>query len=339
MSNPGKPSSRSRHRSTASPGTGDGDNPPGEPPARLVLHYPVTTRPADDLCSDLARRAGLSKTRIKQAMTKGAVWIKRQRGRRRRVRRATTRPMRGDRIELYYDAAILDRQPPEPECIHDHRCYSVWYKPAGMLTQGTHFSDHCSLLRAAQKAFDPQRRVWPVHRLDREAQGLVLIAHDRRTAGSLSRLFRRRQITKGYYAVLKGRLETSHGLPTISAPLDGKPAITRYRVIHHDARADQTHVEVWIETGRRHQIRRHFDGIGHPLMGDPRYGRNNHDPDGLKLWAFALAFICPQCRQPHTYERPPTLAAGNQCPRHENAPGRKSHHEPEANHRQSGPGS
>ncbi len=77
-----------------------------------MLHYPGAATSAEDLYSDPARRSGLSKTRIKQAMNKGAVWIKR-----RRVRRATTRPKPGDRIKRYDDAAILERRPPDAETI------------------------------------------------------------------------------------------------------------------------------------------------------------------------------------------------------------------------------
>ncbi len=284
----------------------DQDDTPTEPlPNRIVLHYSVASGVRDDLCSDLARRSGLAKSRIKQALSKGAVWIKRGQGRRRRVRRATTCLHVGDRVELYYDAAILDRQPLAPECIDDHRGFSVWYKPAGMLTQGTHFGDHCSLMRAVQRTFNARRPVYPVHRLDREAQGLVLVAHDRPTAGRLSTLFRRRQIKKGYHAELKGRIEGACGFHTIATPLDGKPAVTRYRALRYDDVLDRTVVKIRLETGRRHQIRRHFHAIGHPVMGDPRYGRDNQNLSGLRLWAFSLAFICPQCRKEHVYARPP----------------------------------
>ncbi len=306
------------------PATGKCQSPPDGPPDRMVMGYTAASASAEDLCSALARRSGLSKTRIKQAMNKGAVWLKRRRGRRRRVRRATTRPKPGDRIELYYDAAILDRQPLESECVEDHSIFSVWFKPAGMLTQGTHFGDHCSLLRTVEKAFKQQRRVFPVHRLDREARGLVLIAHDRATAAGLSRRFRHRQITKGYHAVLKGRLKSSPGIHTIRRSLDGKPAITRYRVIHHERAAERTVVAIWIETGRRHQIRRHFEGIGHPLIGDPRYGQGNQDGDGLRLWASSLAFICPQCRQKHHYTRPPSFLENHSLPSNLNDPLKES---------------
>ena len=83
---------------------------------------------------------------------------------------------------------------------------------------------------------------------------------------------------------------------------------TTCHLLHHDAALDRTTVEIRLETERRHQIRRHYNAIGHPVLGDPRYGRDNHDPTGLKPWASYLAFTCPQCRQEHVNIRAPALA-------------------------------
>jgi tRNA pseudouridine32 synthase/23S rRNA pseudouridine746 synthase len=69
---------------------------------------------------------------------------------------------------------------------------------------------------------------------------------------------------------------------------------------------DRTIVDLWIETGRRHQIRRHFDGIGHALAGDPRYGARNRDMAGLQLWAARLEFTCPIDGERRSYALPPT---------------------------------
>ena len=82
----------------------------------------------------------------------------------------------------------------------DQSRYSVWFKPAGLMSQGTKYGDHCSLLRLAGLFFKSKRKVFPVHRLDREASGMVLIAHDKTAAGKLSRLFRSQQIIKRYRA-------------------------------------------------------------------------------------------------------------------------------------------
>ena len=68
----------------------------------------------------------------------------------------------------------------------------------------------------------------------------------------------------------------------IDLPLDGRAATT-----------DTSLVDVVMRTGRRHQLRRHFAMVGFPVMGDPRYGENNKNTDGLKLTAGGLEFTCP----------------------------------------------
>lgn len=118
----------------------------------------------------LAEHTRLSRQRIKDAMGKGAVWLKRGR-QRKRLRKATETLKRNDRIELHYDAELLARQPPEPICLQDTNGYSVWFKPAGLLSQGNDFGDHLSLLRLAEQRLEPRRAAFAVHRLDRETAG------------------------------------------------------------------------------------------------------------------------------------------------------------------------
>ena len=80
---------------------------------------------------------------------------------------------------------------------------------------------------------------------------------------------------------------------TIDLPVDEKPARTSFRVDSYDPLRDTTTLDVTIETGRHHQIRRHFDAIGHPVLGDPRYGAGNKNREGMRLSAVYLAFKDP----------------------------------------------
>lgn len=75
--------------------------------------------------------------------------------------------------------------------------------------------------------------------------------------------------------------------------LDNRPAVTRYACERFDAQKNQSLVRVRPITGRRHQIRRHFDAIEYPVMGDPRYGQSNKNTSGLKLFASGLGFERP----------------------------------------------
>jgi tRNA pseudouridine32 synthase / 23S rRNA pseudouridine746 synthase len=188
---------------------------------------------------------------------------------------------------------LLAIKPPAAECISDRGRYSVWFKPAGLLTQGTAYGDHCSLLRRVELFFKNKRQAFPVHRLDREAAGIVLVAHDKRTAGKLSRLFQQRSIVKRYRTQVLGDLAQKKAKGSIQIPLDGKPATTEYTAGEYDPTSNTTMVDVVIRTGRKHQIRRHFELIGFPVMGDPLYGAGNKNTSGLKLIATTLEFTCP----------------------------------------------
>jgi tRNA pseudouridine32 synthase/23S rRNA pseudouridine746 synthase len=233
-------------------------------------------------------------------MTKGAVTMRRGK-KQRRLRRATTLLQPGDRLQLNYDAAILAQQPLPVVCIADEKAYSVWNKPAGMLAQGTVWGDHCALLRRVEQYFQPPREVFLVHRLDREAAGLMLIAHNKQAAAKLSQLFQTNNVYKAYRAGVKGCPAVAGESAVIDFPLDGKAAHSEYRVISYDEKADNAQLEVVIRSGRKHQIRRHLEAIGYPVMGDPRYGHDNKTTNGLQLVATRLEFECPLSGRQRNY--------------------------------------
>lgn len=272
---------------------------PAEPAApRLELERRVAPDDPKVLVDFLHRHSGLSKQQLKDAAVKGAVLLRRS-GAARRLRRAKAELRVGDLIELHYDRAILALEPPPARCIADRGGYSVWFKPAGMLAQGNDYGDHCALLRVAETVWQPPRKVWLIHRLDREASGLMVIAHTRPAAAQLSRQFQRNQVHKRYRVQVRGDIAARCGAQgRIDAPLDGKPAVTEYRVEFRDAETDVSTLTVEIRTGRLHQIRRHLAGLGHPVIGDPRYGSGNKDAGGLRLIAVGLAFQCPLTRAP-----------------------------------------
>ncbi|MDD2390681.1 MAG: RluA family pseudouridine synthase [Desulfobacterales bacterium] len=264
---------------------------------KLTLTIPIGPDNLLTACEILSRHSGISRQRIKTAMTCGAVWLKHTAGKQQRLRRASAIPKKGDRLGLYYDEALLAISPPVPECISDQRNYSVWFKPAGLLTQGTLFGDHCCLIRRAEIQLNYKRKVFPIHRLDREASGLVLIAHSRDAAAKLSGLFQKQLVKKHYQIIVPGNLAENHPSGTIDRPLDGRQAVTEFECVDYDPVHDRSTVRVRIMTGRLHQIRRHFDMIGFPVLGDPKYGKGNKNAEGMKLMAISLAFVCPYSHQ------------------------------------------
>lgn len=237
----------------------------------------------------------LSKSKLKDMMNKGAVWHVDEKGKRRRIRRAMSDLKVGDRLEIFYDDTLLSIKPPLPRLVADLTHYSVWDKPAGLLSQGTDWGDHCSLPRMVELYFKPKREVFLVHRLDREASGLMMVAHSRKAAASLSELFASGdRITKHY------RVEVLGDTPeegVINTPIEGQAARTRYKKLKYDPHPDRSTLDVWIESGRKHQIRRHMESIGHPVIGDPRYGKGNKSNEGMKLRAVEMRFECPITQQ------------------------------------------
>lgn len=260
---------------------------------KFVLKTVVDSNMPQTACDFLSAGSGLSKAKVKDAMNKGAVWIKKKKGGLRRLRRATALLGKGDYAEFYYDEKLLSLKPPEARCLSDQKHYSVWHKPSGLMAQGTMYGDHCSLMRYAELFFHNEREVFLVHRLDREASGIMLIAHTKDAAARLSQLFQKKQIVKKYRVEVLGNLAEKQKHGVIELPLDGKPAITEFEVESYNPERNASTLNAIIRTGRLHQIRRHFDMIGFPVMGDPKYGKGNKNIEGMRLTAVSLRFRCP----------------------------------------------
>jgi tRNA pseudouridine32 synthase / 23S rRNA pseudouridine746 synthase len=256
-------------------------------------------------CQLLADGSGLPRMRVKEAMLKGAVWLVRKGSHQTRLRRASAVLRAGDEVVIYYDAHLLARIPPRAECRHDAGRYSIWFKPAGLLAQGSRFGDHCSLLRQVEVCFRPGRRAYLVHRLDREASGLMIIAHDHQAAVVFSEMFAGRRIVKRYRIEVLGRVGAERFSGRIDQPLDARQAVTDYTVVSYDPAAGTSLLNVEMQTGRRHQIRRHFALLGFPVMGDPLYGTGNKNSAGLKLTACGLEFACPFTGRAMVFELSP----------------------------------
>lgn len=270
---------------------GDGTDKAASAGERFERHVEIDGSRVGRTAADvLSEQTGLSRQAIKQAMHKGAVWLTRQGGTR-RIRRADKTLQSNDRLHLYHDPKVLSSAPAAARMIADEGEFSIWYKPLGMLSQGSKWGDHCTLSRWVETHLRPQRPAFVVHRLDRAATGLMVIAHAKRAAAGFAALFEQRRLEKTYTALVRGRLTAAR---TISAPISGKPAISHVSPLGYDADNDRSLLEVRIETGRKHQIRRHLADAGHPIVGDRLYGGNSPEvATDLCLSASSLAFVSP----------------------------------------------
>lgn len=165
-------------------------------------------------------------------------------------------------------------------------------------------------------------RVFVVHRLDRETSGLMMYAKDEKTQNTLRDNWHDIVTDRRYVSIVSGDMEKDYGtveswltdrkLYVSSSPVDdgeGKFAVTHYKTIK---RANgYSLVELDLETGRKNQIRVHMSDLGHPVIGDRRYG-SECDPLGrLALHAFKLCFYHPVTRELMEFETPyPTAFKG-----------------------------
>lgn len=193
------------------------------------------------------------------------------------------------------DAIVPTRD--HPALLGVHEGIHAVHKPAFMPVHRTAEDGPLDLVSWLAEQPDLPAGLVPVHRLDAEASGVVLCAADAQLRAEVSGWFARGEVDKSYVALVHGR---THKKGNIRRPLvdqrRGRPleALTRYRKL--DWIGAFTLVEARPATGRKHQIRRHLHGIGHPIVGDERYPppRFRAVPGFPgRLWLHALGIMLP----------------------------------------------
>lgn len=246
----------------------------------------------------LEMHSKLSKSVLKKVLNNGGVWLRKfTDSKRARVRRATTDIFVDSFVELYYDPKFMALDVPESKVVFDQKEWGLWYKPVGVLSQGTDYADHCTILRHVEKS---KGKAFIVHRLDREAHGLMLMAYTQKAAALFSKEWQMGRVQKFYKIEVLGDITKKYPEGgKIDLKLDGKEALTTFSVSKHDENTSELLVQ--IHTGRLHQIRRHFDMIGFPVMGDPKYGKGNKNQSGLRLMGYQLNFRDPFTKKDISY--------------------------------------
>lgn len=185
------------------------------------------------------------------------------------------------------------------EIIYEDQEIAVINKPAGLSVSGNAYKTiYNALPFNLKKSNSVDSLPWPtpVHRLDSQTSGLLLIAKTKTAQIELGNQFSKHTIQKKYYAIVIGKVHTNQ---TINLPIETKEAKTSFeiiKVINSLKYEDLSYLKVSPKTGRTHQIRIHLASIGHPIFGDKLYGNKEtlHKGKGLFLCAAELKFLHPK---------------------------------------------
>lgn len=252
----------------------------------------------------LATLAPMNRTRVKQLLTHGRIHVN---------GKAITRH---DHVVLPGDQITVDRSPSRPTpllpIVYEDESLVVIDKPDGLLTVATKSEKVVTAFRLLETSMAARPAV--VHRLDRETSGLLLFAKSQAIREQLQASWDR--VEKTYLAVVAGTPNPPSGVidnfltegkslrVTASSVMKpgAKRAVSRFRVVKSGK--NYSLVEVVIKTGRKHQIRVHLSGLGHPVIGDKVYGSTHNPARRLGLHAHRLAFDHPITGKRITVESP-----------------------------------
>jgi 23S rRNA pseudouridine1911/1915/1917 synthase len=233
----------------------------------------------------------------------------------------------GDSIVVRPPEPELTELVPEPiplEIVYEDSDVIVVNKPRGMVVHPAVGHPNGTLVNALMyhckdlSGINGEIRPGIVHRIDKDTSGLLMAAKNDLAHTSLSEQLKEHSVTRRYVAIVHGVLEHDQG--TVDAPLGRDPqerklftvtdkgakqAVTHFAVMERFS--EYTVLDLMLETGRTHQIRVHMKFIGHPLVGDPVYGRSKGrtmDVPGQALHAAVLGFTHPRTGERLTFEAP-----------------------------------
>jgi 23S rRNA pseudouridine1911/1915/1917 synthase len=311
---------------------------PEGPPPGIHRHTARDADAGDRLDRRIASwLPGLSRSRAKALIEDGRVSLVANGEKRATLADASRKVKVGEIVEI----DVPESAPASPEAqaidltiLHEDADLIVLDKPAGLVVHPAPGNPDRTLVNAllahcgdSLSGIGGVRRPGIVHRLDKDTSGVMVVAKNDRAHHALSEQFQAHSIERAYRAVVHGapipsagaiegnigRHRTDRKRMAVVAS-GGKPATTRYRVLERfgdPARPIASLVEAELLTGRTHQVRVHFAHRGHPLIGDPVYGRGraargaNLPAFGRQaLHAFRLGFVHPRDGSAQRFESP-----------------------------------
>ena len=281
--------------------------------------------PAELLPFLLTKMGGMTRTSVKQLLGQRRVKVNNA------IQTRHDTPLRkGDLITIESGRGNAELRHPKLRIIYEDDALIVVEKKNGLLTvpynpKSTE-TTALSILKDYVKKQSRQASVYVVHRLDRETSGVLVFAKSLELQEYMRTYWRQLVSKRTYVALVEGKLQKREGTITswltednrtamvYSSPTDngGQKAITHYQVVKESTlqsddtalTAEYSLVELNLETGRTNQIRVHMASLGHPVVGDRKYGNGNESSpiDRLCLHARVLEFIHPMTEKKVRFE-------------------------------------
>lgn len=284
-------------------------NKTSRPPAKLQ-EYKVNEE-AELLPFLLQAMDNKSRNSVKSILTRGQVSVN---GKMETKHNFTLKP--GQTVTISNQKVAGDSSFTKLEILHEDEDLIVINKGPGLLSMASSKEKEVTAYRQLTeyvKNSHPKNRIFIVHRLDRDTSGVMMFAKNEKSKLKLQESWKEMVKERTYVALVEGVVKKPEG--TISSwlketktlkmysnpkPNGGQHAVTHFKVLQ--ANKSFTLLELKLETGRKNQIRVHMEEIGHPIVGDKKYGARVNDIGRLGLHARVLAFVHPTTGETMRFE-------------------------------------
>lgn len=203
----------------------------------------------------------------------------------------------------FSEQIILPNSDVKIDILYEDNDLIVVNKPRGLKTHHNQPKEYTTLINYVANYLKPNQP-YMVHRLDQETSGAIIFAKNPVVVPILVEMIKQKTINRNYKAWIKGHLKKTSGTIKESIGFDpsdqrkrqikginSKIAITHYQLIKSSQKNDL--VQINLNTGRTHQIRVHFEYLGHPLLGDPLYNKETKSTDKMLLHSSSISLLTP----------------------------------------------
>lgn len=261
-----------------------------------------------ELLEYLYSNLDMPKKRIKQYLTHGSVYVNNN-----KVTQYNYKIIKGMNIVINTDNKNNKKLP--FDVLFEDNHIIVVNKPSGLLTIATSKEKEKTLYHIVRDYViqkDKNKKIFIVHRLDKDTSGIVIFAKDEKTKNKLQENWNDYVKLREYVGIVYGNInkkegqiiqklkETKTNLVYVSHDNEGKEAITNYKVLKENDNYSMLQIE--IETGRKNQIRVAFASINHPIVGDKKYGDKKDKNLRLYLHANRLKIFYPELKKDILFE-------------------------------------